>query len=119
MGEAGVKRTALAMAFMALAMAGCTTKDYLPVNGGGGRTAVAASSEAPPPTRVSGAGDQCGAGPLQYLVGKSKDEIPVALEPSRRRVICTTCPATMDMRPDRQTIRYDEATKKVVSITCG
>ena len=129
MGKAGVMRAALLGLALAggagLALAGCANKEYLPVNDSGDHTArpVNGVAAVPPPvqpsSRATPAADQCGAGPLQYLVGKAKDEIPVALVPSRRRVVCTTCPSTLDMRPDRQTIRYDETTKKVVSVTCG
>ena len=132
MDQAGVKRAMRALAGLAAAtvavtvLTGCSGKQYLAVNDSGDHTALpagGASASLPPPmqpaARPTPASDQCGAAPLQYLVGKMKDEIPVALVPSRRRVVCTTCPATMDMRPDRQTIRYDEATKKVVSVTCG
>lgn len=127
MGKAGMRRAAAACATgMVLVLGACGGKQYLAVNESGDRTALpsnGAPATMPPPmqsaARPTPASDQCGAAALQYLVGKAKDEIPVALVPSRRRVACTTCPMTMDVRPERQTIRYDEATKKVVSVTCG
>lgn len=63
--------------------------------------------------------DKCEAKSLQYLIGKPRYEIPVPLEPSRRRVLCSTCAATMDYRADRQTIIFDTETGIIKSITCG
>lgn len=63
--------------------------------------------------------DKCDAKELQYLVGKPRTEIPVPLEPSKRRVLCSTCAATMDYRADRQTIVFDTETGIIKSVTCG
>jgi hypothetical protein len=68
---------------------------------------------APPPK------DACGAGALQYLVGRSRTDIPVPVDPSRRRVACTTCPITQDFVTWRQTILYDAHTGLVTSVRCG
>ena len=35
--------------------------------------------------------DQCGAVALAYLVGRPKSEIPVPVDPARRRVACLSC----------------------------
>lgn len=129
MGKAGVSLKGLVLAGAAVAVlcgAGCNGKRYLAVNGEGDHTARppgGATPGAPPPVQPSAAiapaRDQCGAGPLQYLIGKDRTEIPVAAQLNRRRVVCTTCPMTQDYRPDRQTILYDEATKKVTAVRCG
>ena len=42
-----------------------------------------------------------------------------AVDPSRRQVVCTTCPRSDDYRPDRLTIEYDAVTGKVVKLQCG
>ncbi|ADU14661.1 proteinase inhibitor i78 [Asticcacaulis excentricus] len=63
--------------------------------------------------------DKCEAKGLQYLVGKPRTQIPVPLEPSKRRVLCSTCAATMDYRADRQTIIFDTDTGIIKSVTCG
>jgi hypothetical protein len=63
--------------------------------------------------------DQCKAKALQYLVGKSRTEIPIPLEPSQRRVLCSTCAATLDFRADRQTIVFDTDTGLIKSVNCG
>ncbi len=37
---------------------------------------------------------------LQGLIGKQRSEIPIPVDPSRRRVACTTCPVTPELSPD-------------------
>jgi hypothetical protein len=73
--------------------------------------------EAPPPRPISN--DRCGAEPLQYLVGRPKTEIPVPVDPSKRRVTCTSCPVTMDYREDRLNIFFDAETGIVKDVKCG
>jgi len=63
--------------------------------------------------------DACGASELQYLVGKPRADIPVPVNPSRRRVVCSTCVMTQDVVPSRQTIIYDASTGLVTSVRCG
>jgi hypothetical protein len=72
------------------------------------------ATPAPRPTN-----DQCGAADLQYLVGRPETEIPVAVDPTHRRVVCTTCPMTRDYRLDRQTILFNEKTHLVTSVACN
>jgi hypothetical protein len=68
----------------------------------------------PPPPE-----DSCKSGELQYLVGRNRSEIPVPTDPSKRRVACTTCPVTMDYRPDRLNIFFDAETGIVREVKCG
>lgn len=35
------------------------------------------------------------------------------------RVVCTTCPTTKDLRPDRLNVRFDQATGIIESVDCG
>jgi hypothetical protein len=72
---------------------------------------------APPVPRP--ARDACGAWELQSLVGRPRTQIPVPVEPSRRRVVCSTCPMTQDYVPYRQTIIYDAQTGLVKEVKCG
>jgi len=65
------------------------------------------------------ANDQCGASALQYLVGRPRTEIPVPLQPSTRRVVCSSCVITQDYRADRQTIIFDGDTGLIKSVACG
>jgi hypothetical protein len=73
---------------------------------------VAPPPPPPPP-------DYCGARELQHLVSKHRTEIPVPVDPSRRRVTCTTCPVTMDYSPVRLNIFYDQATGIIKEVKCG
>jgi hypothetical protein len=63
--------------------------------------------------------DACGAKDLAYLVGKHRTEIPIPLHPEKRRVLCSTCAATMDFSPNRQNIVFDTKTGIIKSVTCG
>ena len=63
--------------------------------------------------------DMCNAAPLQYLVGRPRTEIPVPLQPSTRRVVCSSCVITRDYRADRQTIVFDSETGIIKSVACG
>ena len=35
------------------------------------------------------------------------------------RVVCTTCPTTKDLRPDRLNVRFDQETGIIRSVDCG
>jgi hypothetical protein len=35
------------------------------------------------------------------------------------RIVCTTCPTTRDLRPDRLNIRFNQATGIIESVDCG
>ena len=75
--------------------------------------------EAPAPMPAEEPKDSCGARPLQYLVGKPKSEIPVPVDPTSRRVTCTSCPVTQDYRPDRLNIFFDAETGIIKEVKCG
>ncbi|HEY1426150.1 MAG TPA: proteinase inhibitor i78 [Caulobacteraceae bacterium] len=86
--------------------------------------APVAQAPPPPPPMLSppqalGSGDTCRADPLQYLIGKPHTEIPPPVNPSLRRVACSTCVLTMDRNAARQTIMYDSRTGLVQSVKCG
>jgi hypothetical protein len=86
--------------------------------------AQAAPARPPPPAATASAApstpaDRCGAAPLQYLVGKPRTDIPVPVNPSLRRVVCSTCMITQDYVEGRQTITYDTQSGLVTSVRCG
>jgi len=70
----------------------------------------------PPPPREP---DMCGAAEAQRFVGRPRSEIPVPLRPERQRVLCTTCPMTLDFRADRLNFVFDAATGIVQQVKCG
>ena len=79
----------------------------------------ARAAPSPPVSPIPAApADRCGAAELGWLVGRPRTEIPVPVDPSRRRVACTTCPITEDFRPDRLTILFDADTGLVTSVRC-
>ena len=63
--------------------------------------------------------DFCKAGEMQYLVGRSKTEIPVPVDVVNRRVTCTTCPVTIDYNPARLNILFDESSGVIREVKCG
>lgn len=133
MEEARMRLAAVLM--LAAALAACA--DRLPVDAAGRRTALppppsytaprpataitpvpvtpAPAAPVPPPKPA----DSCGGAELAYLVGKSRTEIPVPVDLTKRRVVCEGCPTTMDFRAERQTIWFDQASGKVTRLTCG
>jgi hypothetical protein len=81
--------------------------------------------EAPPsppgqtPIPAAANADQCGAADLAGLVGKPRSEIPVPIDPTRRRVYCTTCMVTQDYDPARLNIVFDAQTGLIKQVKCG
>ena len=113
-----MKRVALALALL---LSACASDDQTPVSVT--PTAAPPAAPQPPPVAVAPAlplppPDQCGAYELQDLVGKPRQSIPVPVDPSRRRVVCTTCPITMDFSPERLTIYYDAESGLVTKLQC-
>lgn len=83
---------------------------------------VVAEAEANQPVgshMPDGEADLCKAADFQYLVGKHRNEIPVPVEVVNRRVVCTTCPVTMDFSPHRLNIFYNARTELVEQVRCG
>ncbi|HVY33827.1 MAG TPA: I78 family peptidase inhibitor [Caulobacteraceae bacterium] len=78
-----------------------------------------AISPAPIPAAPASDADQCGATELAYLIGKPRSEIPVPVDPSRRRVYCTTCMVTQDYDPTRLNIVVDSQTGVIKAVKCG
>jgi len=100
-------------------LAGCAPSEPPPRSAPAPRPAPAPPP--PPPVAVAPAPprDQCGAGEMQYLIGKPRSEIPIPAEPNRRRVSCTTCPVTMDYSPVRLNILFDAQTGIIKEVKCG
>ena len=132
-----MKRILIAGAALLL-LAGCSSTPETPPQGGTTFHPQPEGEAPPPPPQESyrpvapspsrsdpaqhplaSADDTCGATDLQYLIGKPRTEIPVPLDPGKRRVVCSSCIITQDFRPDRQTITFDTDTGIIKSVTCG
>lgn len=73
----------------------------------------------PTPPQQQAEKDECGLKDAQAFVGKNRTELPAPVDPSRWRVACTTCPVTMDYRPDRLNILFNPDTGVVQQVKCG
>ena len=62
--------------------------------------------------------DQCGAAGSQSLIGSNVAAVSFAAD-SNVRVVCTTCPTTQDLRPDRMNVRFDQQTGIIEKVDCG
>lgn len=130
MEEAGMKRAAATCAVLALAGA-CAPSTPAP-----GPMPPRAAPVAPPtryatptpyvtprpssqPAPPPAAADACGAAAHVYLVGKNRSEIPVPVNPSQRRVYCSTCPVTMDFAAWRLNIVYNAENDLITEVRCG
>jgi hypothetical protein len=69
----------------------------------------------PPPDSAA----SCEAASLAWLVGKPKSAIPVPVNPSLRRVYCSSCLVTLDYLPGRTDIVFDTETGIVIQVKCG
>lgn len=76
---------------------------------------------APPPIAIAPPQprDQCGLTEAKAYVGRKRTDLPAPVDPTRRRVACTTCPVTMDFRPDRLNILFDADSGVVKEVKCG
>lgn len=76
--------------------------------------ATAASAGIP-----TGADDTCGAAAHAALVGKDYQSVPAAPAGKIIRVVCSTCPMTMDYNAERINVIYDEKTGVIGKLNCG
>ena len=117
MGKSGLKTVqggfgAMVLALTMLGAPAAQSLEKVPA------TPDASAVQSPLPPPVAGA-DQCGAADLAYLVGKPRSEIPVPIDPTRRRVYCTTCMVTQDYDPSRLDIVFDAQTGLIKQVKCG
>lgn len=76
--------------------------------------------QAPPSAALpTGAADTCGAAGHAALLGKPHESVPPAPPGKVIRVVCSTCPMTMDYNAARLNVIFDEKTGVVQKISCG
>jgi hypothetical protein len=109
-----MKRMFVAAALAALA-ACATPAEAPPAAAPAPATPLPATPPPPDPPQP----DACGAYQLQHLVGRPRSEIPVAPDPGKHRVACTTCPVTQDYRADRLNFFFDANTGLIEQVRCG
>ena len=61
---------------------------------------------------------QCGADAARSLIGSHVGAVSFP-QGTNVRIVCTTCPTTKDLRPDRLNVRFVEATGIIESVDCG
>ena len=61
---------------------------------------------------------RCDAAAARALIGSHVGAVSFP-QGANVRIVCTTCPTTKDLRPDRLNIRFVEATGIIESVDCG
>lgn len=67
---------------------------------------------------ASGLAQRCDAAAGQSLIGGHIGAVDFAAK-ANVRIVCTTCPATMDYQADRTNIRFNEKTGIIEKVDCG
>lgn len=83
-----------------------------------GAAACAPMEASAPAVPVAGGPQRCDAADAQSLVGTHVGVVTFASD-ANVRIVCTTCPTTRDLRPDRLNVRFDQATGIIKSVDCG
>lgn len=84
-----------------------------------GLVALALAACAPVTETTPSAGlQQCDAEAARSLIGTHVGAVSFPAD-ANVRIVCTTCPTTRDLRPDRLNIRFDQATGIIRSVECG
>ena len=63
--------------------------------------------------------DSCGASAYSVYMGQEFERVPPAPAGKVVRVVCSTCPMTMDFNAERLNVIYDEKTSLVTRLSCG
>ena len=79
----------------------------------------AADTSADIPALPAAEQDTCQAASHSSLLGSNYKQAPAAPVGKVFRVVCTTCPMTMDFNPQRLNIIYDEKSGLIRRLTCG
>ena len=63
--------------------------------------------------------DTCGAAEYSVWLGQEHQRLPEAPAGKVVRVVCSTCPMTMDFNAERLNVFYDEKTSLITRLSCG
>ncbi|HZV83547.1 MAG TPA: hypothetical protein VFF48_01035 [Brevundimonas sp.] len=81
--------------------------------------ALAACGCAPmPPADGEPVPQRCDAASARSLIGSHVGAVDFA-PGANVRIVCTTCPTTKDLRPDRLNVRFNQATGVIERVDCG
>lgn len=80
--------------------------------------ALAACAPVEPPPETTPVPQRCDAAAARPLIGSHVGAVSFP-QGANVRIVCTTCPTTKDLRPDRLNIRFVEATGIIESVDCG
>lgn len=86
-----------------LAVAACAPMDRAPVT----------------PTTPADGPSECKADIYSAYVGRNRSELPAKPANETWRVLCTTCPMTMDYNPERLNIVFEETSGVIREVKCG
>jgi hypothetical protein len=81
-----------------------------------GLTLAACAPVDPPETTP--APQRCDAAAAQSLVGSHVGAVDFQAG-ANVRIVCTTCPTTKDLRPDRLNVRFNQTTGIIERVDCG
>lgn len=109
----------LLLASLALVLTSCSSGAPAPAPMPAPSTPTAPPAIALPAMPPAAEKDQCGLKDAQAFIGQNRTALPAPVDPSRWRVACTTCPVTMDYRPDRLNILFNPDTGIVQQVKCG
>jgi len=79
---------------------------------------LAAAACAPMPAEGVASPQQCDADDARSLIGSHVGAVTFAPD-KNVRIVCTTCPTTKDLRPDRLNVRFDQETGIIQQVDCG
>jgi hypothetical protein len=83
-----------------------------------GGLALAACAPVEPTPDQTPIPQRCDAAAARSLIGSHVGAVSFP-QGANVRIVCTTCPTTRDLRPDRLNIRFVEATGIIESVDCG
>ena len=79
---------------------------------------AAACAPVDPLPEQPAAAQRCDAQAARSLIGSHVGAVTFP-QGADVRIVCTTCPTTKDLRPDRLNIRFNEASGIIESVACG